>query len=356
MLTSAKDLKELKQLVLYPIKGCGGITLPAVSITPLGVASPSGIIRDRAFMIVKAEGKPFVTQRQKPALALVRTRIEPAEALLEGSTIPAEDITLVVSAQDMPEDLRIPIVVNASTTKPSIDVTVWGWSGAALEESPEAAAWFTKYLGVPSKLVRYAGSAAAKPAIASSFERHVDPEWTSDPHPVAFADGFPYLVANEASLEDLNTRLKAENQQEEEIFMNRFRPNIIIGGESATPWEEDHWQEVKFLSNKSRTTEESTSDTAILRNVKPCSRCKVPTINQETGVVGEQPAKIMYKFRSGNFLGWTQPSSFKASVFFGSNMCCIKGAGTVVRVRESKMEVVSLLKEPLSGGNDYGRA
>lgn len=349
-MASKKDL-EIKSLVLYPIKGCGGINLPGVLLTPLGVASPSGIIRDRTFMVVKGEGKPtFITQRQKPALALVRTRIEPKEALLQGSTISAEDIMLIVSAPGMQDDLRIPIVLNSSSSKPSIEVNVWGWNGAAIEEGSEAAAWFSKYLGVPSKLVRYAGSAGAKPANDSAFERQVDLSWTSEAHPVAFADGFPYLVANEASLEDLNCRLKAENEQQEEISMNRFRPNIIVGGVAAIAWEEDQWENVKFNSS---APSNSTSAFAVLRNVKPCSRCKVPTINQETAVVGDEPAKIMYNFRSGSVLGWTQPTSFKASVFFGSNMCCVSGEGTVVKVGESTMEVMTLLAEPLSGLADY---
>jgi uncharacterized protein YcbX len=347
-----KDL-EVKSLVLYPIKGCGGINLPAVLLTPLGVASPSGIIRDRTFMVAKAEGKPaFITQRQKPALALVRTRIEPAEALLQGSIVSAEDIMLVVSAPGMQDDLRIPIVVSSSSSMPSIEVNVWGWNGTALEESSEAAAWFSKYLGVPSKLVRYAGSAGSEPASDSPFDRYVDSSWTSESHPVAFADGFPYLVANEASLEDLNCRLKAENEQQEEILMNRFRPNIILGGDAATAWEEDHWEKVKF-TNRAPSSSTNPREFTVLRNVKPCSRCKVPTINQETAAVGEQPAKIMYNFRSGSVLGWNEPSSFKASVFFGSNMCFVSGEQTMVKVGESTMEVMTLLAEPLRGLADY---
>jgi len=344
-MASRKDL-EVTNLVLYPIKGCGGINLPEVLLTPLGVASPSGIIRDRTLMVVK-EGKPaFITQRQKPALALVRTRIEPVEALLQGIKVPAEDIMLVISAPGMQDDLRIPIVVNSPSSKPSIEVNVWGWNGAALEEGSEVAAWFSKYLGIPSKLVRYAGSAGA--ATENSFEKHVDANWISEPqkHPVAFADGFPYLVANEASLEDLNRRLKAENEQQEEILMNRFRPNIVVGG-AATAWEEDQWDHVKFTSRASSNN--NASGFAVLRNVKPCSRCKVPTINQETAAVGEEPTKIMYNFRSGSALGWTQPSSFKASVFFGSNMCYVSEKEAMIKVGESTMEVMTLLAEPLSG-------
>lgn len=33
-------------------------------------------------------------------------------------------------------------------------VTVWEWTGAAVDEGEEAAAWFSKYLDTPVRLVR----------------------------------------------------------------------------------------------------------------------------------------------------------------------------------------------------------
>lgn len=34
-------------------------------------------------------------------------------------------------------------------------VSVWEWSGSALDEGEEASKWFSTYLGKPSRLVRF---------------------------------------------------------------------------------------------------------------------------------------------------------------------------------------------------------
>lgn len=320
---------EIKELFIYPIKSCGGISVPAGLITPLGLASPNGILKDRQWLVKKADSIRFITQRQKPALALVNTRIEPPEALLEGSTIPAEDITMVLSAPGMPE-LRIPVANTEGKTP--IEVEVWFWKGMGYDEGKEAAQWFSKYLGCPAMLARYGGDL---PAPAADFQREVTTEWAPDGHQIAFADGFPYLLANESSLVNLNSLLT-----EESVPMNRFRPNIIVGGPGASAWEEDSWSDVRLGG----------SDGPVLRTVKPCSRCKVPTIDQATGVEGFEPIRTMHQMRSGEVLGWLEPSSFKRDVFFGNNMCCMQGAGTVVRCKE-EVTVVAKLPGPLKPRN-----
>ena len=50
----------------------------------------------------------------------------------------------------------------------------------------------------------------------------------SGTHHFGFADGFPLLVANQASLDDLNARLRAKGAAE--VPMDRFRPNIVVQG------------------------------------------------------------------------------------------------------------------------------
>lgn len=35
------------------------------------------------------------------------------------------------------------------------DVSVWEWSGSALDEGAEASKWFSDYIGKPSRLVRF---------------------------------------------------------------------------------------------------------------------------------------------------------------------------------------------------------
>ena len=35
------------------------------------------------------------------------------------------------------------------------NVSVWEWTGSALDEGPEASEWFSNFLGKPSQLVRF---------------------------------------------------------------------------------------------------------------------------------------------------------------------------------------------------------
>lgn len=55
---------------------------------------------------------------------------------------------------------------------------------------------------------------------------------------VSYADSAPVHLISEASLEDLNTRLK------EPVTIDRFRPNIIVQG--CGPYEEDTWKEIRI--------------------------------------------------------------------------------------------------------------
>lgn len=48
--------------------------------------------------------------------------------------------------------LKIPLVAPSAITN---GVSVWEWSGSALDEGDKASEWFTKFLGKPSRLVRF---------------------------------------------------------------------------------------------------------------------------------------------------------------------------------------------------------
>lgn len=57
----------------------------------------------------------------------------------------------VIRAPGM-QALKIPM----SKPRDTVDgVSVWEWSGSALDEGAEASNWFTNYLGKSSRLVRY---------------------------------------------------------------------------------------------------------------------------------------------------------------------------------------------------------
>ncbi|KAJ6837586.1 mitochondrial amidoxime reducing component 2-like [Iris pallida] len=96
-----------------------------------------------------------------------------------------------------------------------------------------------------------------------------------------FSDCFSFLVISQGSLNTLNELLQ------EPVLINRFRPNIVVDG--CEPFSEDIWKSIKM----NRLT---------FHGVKLCSRCKVPTINQENGISGVEPTETLIKFRPDHVL------------------------------------------------------
>ncbi|MBV9674090.1 MAG: MOSC domain-containing protein [Verrucomicrobia bacterium] len=59
---------SVKRIVIYPVKGCGGIDLKTANVEARGIAM------DRRWMIVDNEGR-FVSQRQLPGMAVIKPSI-----------------------------------------------------------------------------------------------------------------------------------------------------------------------------------------------------------------------------------------------------------------------------------------
>ncbi|GAB4813363.1 hypothetical protein N2152v2_000409 [Parachlorella kessleri] len=289
--------------------------------------SPTGLRFDRNWVITDLSGKMF-TQREKPQLALVETEVTPPEALSKAAPVLA-GAELVLRAPGM-DELRVPLQATAGLQPTLVPVTVWDWSGQGADEGPAAAEWLTKYLGTTARLVRYVGKAGQGPLPSDDpTRRQVDPSWAPGSFETAFADGFPFLLANEASLEDLNNSMALP------IPIDRFRPNLVVGGAGA--WEEDSWQAVRAQAPANGA---SGGNPVTFELVKPCDRCRVPTIDQATGIRSKEnePTETLHRLRSGRVLGWTNPPPFKNSVFFAWNL--VTQSNGPVSVGDS-LEVVS---------------
>jgi uncharacterized protein YcbX len=118
-----------------------------------------------------------------------------------------------------------------------------------------------------------------------------------------FSDGYPVLLAGQASLDDLNTKLVASGR--DALPMNRFRPNIVVDGIEA--FEEDY---VGSFS----------AGDAVLKPVKPCPRCPMPSVDQATGLVGPDPLDILQAYR--------RKAVVDDAVCFGMNCIVTKGDGS----------------------------
>jgi uncharacterized protein YcbX len=121
-------------------------------------------------------------------------------------------------------------------------------------------------------------------------------------HVTAFSDGYPALLASEASMAALNAKLGKA------LSINRFRANIIVDGDVA--WAEDTWDEFRLGQLH-------------FQCLKPCSRCVVPSLDPETGARGDEPNECMSTWRTGDALGFVSKSSaenFSSAIFMGQNI------------------------------------
>lgn len=233
---------EVRSLVIFPLKSARGVPVQAALLDERGLAF------DRQWMVVDERGN-FLSQRRAPRLALVQAELPTSQ-----------DDALRLSAPG-----ATPIAVPAVRRGNSRSVRCWDDRVASVDQGDAAAKWFEAVLGVEGcRLVRMADDA----------ERQVSRKYAHKGSLTALSDGFPVLLANENSLADLNARMQARGKKP--IPMDRFRPNLIVGGEPG-PWAEDTWSKVQVVNGT------NTAGGVPFGVVKPCARCKMPTINQQTG-------------------------------------------------------------------------
>ena len=87
----------------------------------------------------------------------------------------------------------------------------------------------------------------------------------------------PLQIASEASMKELNSRLKKKGQSE--ITIERFRPNVVIKGNE--PWSEDIWSVVRI--NGSDSVLSWNSQALDIDVACRCARCQVPNVDPESG-------------------------------------------------------------------------
>ena len=247
----------LASIHIYPMKGCRGIDLSESAVEPWGLAG------DRRWLLVDADFR-FVSQREHASLARLVVRDGPGA----GISVSSDGYpSLSVAAPDLDEMLK---------------VTVWSSTVAAAAAGPEADAWFSAYLGEPVRLVY----------LDDPTRRAVDPEFGAAGDVVSFADGYPLLLTNTGSLDQLGDWLVEAGERP--VPMNRFRPNVVVRG--FEPWAEDAWRVIRI-------------GTVSFRVAKPCGRCVVTTTDQITGERGSQPLRILGAKRR-----------FGKSLVFGQNL------------------------------------
>ncbi|MED5619469.1 MOSC domain-containing protein [Ideonella sp. BN130291] len=269
---------RIASLYVHPVKSCAGVS-PAQALL-----SPTGLQHDRRWMIVTPDGQ-FVTQRQLPRMALIRTALEGDGLRLDAPGLP--------SLRPAPHAAGRPC-----------RVTVWKDEVAARDLGDEAAAWLAQALGQSLRLVAF--EPEQPPRLSSR-------DWTGDLQaPNHFSDGFPVLVTSTAGLQALNRRLAERGIAP--VGMERFRPNLVLDGlEDANG--EDFIDELRF---------ETAEGPVVLKLVKPCVRCTIPSVDPRTGEQGTEPGDTLSSYRADSRMG--------GGITFGMNAVIVEGVGRTLAV------------------------
>jgi uncharacterized protein YcbX len=255
---------EITDINCYPVKSLKGIALNQSFVDIIGLRN------DRQWMLANPQGK-FISQRDFPVMATIRTRIAESGILCS------------FKYRDVAKEILLPFEMYELSEEA---VSVWNSDFIAAGTGTKYDDWFSEIIGQSCKLMYM-----KKPG-ARIKKLNVSPYSV----PLRFPDGYPILIANEASLEDLNSRI------EKPVSKSRFRANIWL--KNLPPWQEETLDEFKigYLTFKM---------------LKPCARCVMINIDQETGNRSKEPLNTLSAFRkSGNH------------VYFGMNAICL-GEGII---------------------------
>lgn len=234
----------LSAIDIYPLKSAKGHALDRANVVATGLEN------DRQWLVVDREGQ-FLTQREEPRLALI------------AATVAGDEMTL-----QAPQTGSVRVVAERAAS--NARVRVWGDTVYAHTANAAADEWLSDYLGASYRLVKMP---------QPSF-RQVDLDYARPGDTVGFADAFPFLLISQASLDDLNERLTAKG--EVRLPMNRFRPNLVVDGCDA--FAEDGWRRIGIGGIEFRVC-------------KPCARCAITTVDQETAATGKEPLRTLATYR-----------------------------------------------------------
>ena len=241
----------IKSVTIYPIKGMRGTEVQSA------ITLERGFENDRRYMLID-KTNTFISQRSHPLLALIHPEIKNSH--------------ITISFKEANFSFSLTQSTNVAIAARLFENVV---SGTLV--SAEVDEYFSKLLNDEVRLIKMNDSDIRNKKLIKG------PESTQ----VSFADGYPYLIAGTASLDQLNKKL------DQPVLMDRFRPNIVVETEMAH--EEDNWESIKI-------------GTAKMMVIKTCARCPVVTINQQTAEKSKDTLKTLATYRRKD-----------NKVFFGAN-------------------------------------
>ena len=290
---------EIVELRVYPIKSCRGFTVEHSTVTM------QGLDLDRRWMFVDAETMSFITIRDISKMTLVRTALSDDSSILSIS-LAETDPSVLVSIPAKPSSAWL--AQNTTKTR----CKVWGYDTDGFAYGSEINTPFSDFFGKKVALI-YKGP-EVRQLTGNGAKEHLGRE-----QGVGFADVLPVTVASRASLQELNSRLR-EKGNEEDLTIERFRPNIIIKGN--TPWEEDDWKLLRINGSASTSVGMFNTKALDLDVAARCARCQVPNVDPITAEKdAKEPWTTLVSYRRVD-------EGIKYKPCFGM-LCCPRNEGDI---------------------------
>ena len=248
-MTSNGASARVASIHVYPMKACRAVDVDQAQVEPWGLAG------DRRWLLV--EPRPVHQPARGAGAGPGHRPLRPAAAARSRCPPPG---TRPCACPRRPR----PAAPRCCASP------IWGEPVLAAAAGAQADAWFSGYLGHPVRLVY----------LDDPTRRPVDPDYGAAGDVVSFADGYPLLLTNASSLDALGDWLVESG--DEPVPMTRFRPSVVVAG--ASPWAEDGWRRVRI-------------GPVSFRVAKPCGRCVVTTIDQDTAERGREPLMMLGRRR-----------------------------------------------------------
>lgn len=245
----------------YPVKSCAEESVSAAKVTLRGFEG------DRIAMVVDKDGKCCTSRdTDKAKLFHVKAKLD----------VDANKLNLSSAAA------FYPLEVDLAKSAPINGVTHNEAPGEfqLADYGNVAASWVETATGIEGCRLTGIGEDYKRQVLLNFNQGNEVP--TSNA-PVSLADEAPFLLTNEASLEDLNNRMRARGKAE--VDMRRFRPNLVIRSCAGLgPWEEDTWSKIKIGSVEFFVWQR-------------CGRCSMTTIDRDTLERCGEPLATLNTFR-----------------------------------------------------------
>eukprot|EP00004_Rigifila_ramosa_P019831 TRINITY_DN5095_c0_g1_i1.p1 TRINITY_DN5095_c0_g1~~TRINITY_DN5095_c0_g1_i1.p1 ORF type:complete len:805 (+),score=142.58 TRINITY_DN5095_c0_g1_i1:1-2415(+) len=283
---------HLEALFVYPIKGCSGFSPRAWSF------DSRGLLFDRNWILLSADTRKPLALKKAPRMAYIAAEID------EGK--------LKIAANLPPDEQPIPPISFPLEHYPTERIQTQNLDAHLYESSVND--WFSTVLRQSVLLVRVSkeaerqgtsasctvtGLSSAAESIKIAAVSIAQSPLTAPPLVNAFVNDSPFLVCSSTSLNALNSRL------ERPVPIQRFRPNIVVGGAAAYPFVEDHLGSFSIADIP-------------FRGASGCQRCQTVGVDAEAAELKTEPLLTLSTFRR-----------FQGGIYFGVHAVVDHHRGTL---------------------------